>query len=200
MPLQNGVCRGVIYHALTVKLADTRTTKETIKLEITAQMVKELREKTGAGPKQCKDALVEANGDMKRAEAILEEKNQTRGEKLIASGRETKQGIVYAYIHTGGRIGAMVELNCETDFVARTDGFKQLAHNIALQIASMNPRYVGREEVIGEEGSAEELALLEQPYVKDPKKNVQQLIKETIASTGENITIRRFARFEVGGA
>ncbi len=169
-------------------------------MEITTQMVKELREKTGAGPKQCKDALVEANGDMKEAEAILAQKNQTRGEKLINSGRETKQGIIYAYIHTGGRIGALVELNCETDFVARTDGFKQLAHNIALQIASMNPRYLGREEVIGEEGSAEELALLEQPYVKDPKKSVQQLIKETIASTGENITIRRFARFEVGGA
>ncbi len=169
-------------------------------MEITAQMVKELRDRTGAGPKQCKDALVEADGDIKRAEAILEQKNQIRGEKLSASGRETKQGIVYAYIHTGGRIGAMVELLCETDFVARNDQFKTLAHNIALQIASMNPRYVNREEVIGEEGSAEELALLEQPYVKDPKKSIGQLIKETIATTGENITVRRFARFEIGGA
>lgn len=169
-------------------------------MEITAQMVKELREITGAGPKQCKDALVEADGDMKQAAAILEQKNQTRAEKLTSSGRETKQGIVYSYIHGGGRIGAMVELLCETDFVARNDSFKQLAHEIALQIASMAPRFVNREEIIGEEGSPEELALLEQPYVKDPKKTIGQLIKETVATTGENITVRRFARFEIGGA
>lgn len=169
-------------------------------MEITAQMVKALREKTGAGPKDCKDALVAADGDMKKAETILEEKNLVKAEKIIGSERKTEQGIVYAYIHAGGRIGAMVELNCETDFVARNDSFKQLAHEIALQIASMNPKYVGQEEIIGEEGSAEELALLEQPYVKDPKKTVGQLIKETIASTRENITIRRFARFEIGGA
>lgn len=168
-------------------------------MDITAQMVKELRELSGAGPKQCKDALVEADGDMKKAMAILEEKKLVKGEKMITSGRVMNQGIVYGYIHNGSRIGALVELTCETDFVARNEIFTQLAKDISMQVASMNPKVINlSQDEVAVEGSPEEISLMHQPFIKDPKKTIEQLVKEAAARLGENISVRRFARFEIG--
>jgi elongation factor Ts len=164
-------------------------------VEISSTAVKELREKTGAGVMDCKKALQEANGDFDRAVAVLRE----RGAMLLAKklDREANQGIIDTYIHAGGRIGAMVELNCETDFVARTDDFRSLAHDIAMQVAAMSPKYVRPDEVAGGDGEAEHV-LLTQPFIKDPKRTIEQLIHEGVAKLGENIQIRRFVRFEVG--
>ncbi|MGI5921721.1 MAG: translation elongation factor Ts [Syntrophomonadaceae bacterium] len=194
---------------------------------ITAAMVKELRERTGAGMMDCKNALVSTNGDMEKAIDELRTKGLAKAAKK--AGRVASEGIVISYIHGGGRIGVLVEVNCETDFVAKTDQFKELAHNIAMQVAAASPEYVVREEVPEadinrekevlraqaiEEGKPEkvidkmvegrlekffkERCLMEQPYIKDPDKTVKDLLHETIAKIGENITIRRFARFEVG--
>ncbi len=168
-------------------------------MEITAQMVKELRELSGAGPKQCKDALVEADGDAKKAMTILEERKQVKGEKMLTSGRAMNQGIVYAYIHNGSRIGSLVELTCETDFVARNELFTQLAKDIAMQVASMNPKLINlSQDEVAVEGSPEEISLMHQPFIKDNKKTIEALIKEAAARLGENISVRRFARFEIG--
>jgi len=143
----------------------------------------------------CKKALQEANGDFDRAVAVLRE----RGAMLLAKklDREANQGIIDTYIHAGGRIGAMVELNCETDFVARTDDFRALAHDIAMQVAAMSPKYVRPDEVADGDSEAEHV-LLTQAFIKDPKRTIEQLIQEGVAKLGENIQIRRFVRFEVG--
>lgn len=195
-------------------------------MEISAQTVKELRERTGAGIMDCRKALTEAEGDLARAEAILAQKG---AQKMAGRVRETKQGLVESYKHPGGQLGALVELNCETDFVSRTEDFRQLAYEIALHVAATNPRYVDREsipqvEIEGQRaafadqlqlaGSAadeldravearldqwvQEVALLEQPYVRDPKNTIKQLITGVGAKTGENIRVGRFARFKVG--
>jgi elongation factor Ts len=162
-----------------------------------AEMVRELREKTGAGVMECKRALDESGGDMKRAEQMLEEAAGRKLEKT--AGRATNQGIVDTYIHGGGRIGAMVELNCETDFVARNELFRALAHDIAMQIAAMNPKYVSKDEIPADEpGRPEELALLSQAFIKEPSKNIEALINDVRRQTGENIQLRRFTRFELG--
>jgi elongation factor Ts len=167
-------------------------------VEISAALVKQLRDRTNAGVMECKRALTEAKGDLKAAENLLAEWGLNRADKK--SGRETNQGLVDTYIHGGGRIGAMVELNCETDFVARNDMFRQLAHDIAMQVAAMNPKYVSAEEVTADDvGRPEELALLEQAFIKDPKQKIGDLIKEAIVKTGENVQLRRFVRFELGG-
>jgi len=194
---------------------------------ITAQMVKELRERTGAGMLDCKKALEATGGDIEKAIDELRTKGLAKAAKK--AGRIASEGLVTSYIHGGGRIGVLVEVNCETDFVAKTEDFKQFAHNIAMQIAAANPSYVAREEVPQavldhereilraqalEEGKPEKVidkmvegrlekyfkenCLLEQPYIKDPDKTVQQIVLETISKLGENINIRRFARFEVG--
>jgi len=194
---------------------------------ITAQMVKELRERTGAGMMDCKKALEATGGDIEKAIDELRTKGLAKAAKK--AGRIASEGVVMSYIHGGGRIGVLVEVNCETDFVAKTDEFKELAHNIAMQIAASNPTYINREEVPQavldhekevlraqalEEGKPEKVVdkmvegrlekffkencLLEQPYIKDPDKTVQQVVLETISRIGENINIRRFARFEVG--
>ncbi|HEX3011082.1 MAG TPA: translation elongation factor Ts [Syntrophomonadaceae bacterium] len=194
---------------------------------ITAAMVKELRERTGAGMMDCKNALTETNGDMEKAIDELRTRGLAKAAKK--AGRIASEGIVMSYIHGGGRIGVLVEVNCETDFVAKTEQFQELVHNIAMQIAAANPDYVVREEVPEnvldhekgvlraqalEEGKPEKIidkmvegriekfykeqCLMEQPYIKDPDKSVQELIHETIAKIGENISVRRFARFEVG--
>ncbi len=165
-------------------------------MQISVELIKQLREQTGAGIMDCKRALEEADGDMARAVAILRERGMARAEKKL--GRETRQGLVECYIHAGGRIGAMVEVNCETDFVARNEAFKEFAHNIAMQVAATNPKYLRPEEVPEGEESPEEVALLAQPYIRDPSRTVQQLLMEQIAKFGENIAIRRFARFELG--
>ncbi|MGI6147974.1 MAG: translation elongation factor Ts [Firmicutes bacterium] len=194
---------------------------------ITAAMVKELREKTGAGMMDCKKALTETNGDMDKAIDYLREKGLAAASKK--AGRIAAEGVVEAYIHMGGRIGVLVEVNCETDFVAKTDEFKALAKDIAMHIAASRPEYVSREDIPAEvleherglyrqialnEGKPEkiidkivegkidryvtEVCLLEQPFVKDPDITVGELITAKIAKIGENIAVRRFARFERG--
>lgn len=167
-------------------------------MQITAAQVKELREKSGAGVMECRNALVETSGDAARAEAILKEKGLAKAEKK--AGRATTQGVVDAYIHAGGRIGTLVELNTETDFVARTEEFKQLAHDLAMQVAALDPRYIGDEDVpAGAEVDPKQDCLLQQAFIKDPSKTVQDVVKETIAKVGENIKVKRFVRFVLGG-
>jgi elongation factor Ts len=159
--------------------------------------VKELREMTGAGVIECKNALVEAAGDLDKAKEILRERGLAKAEKK--RGRLALEGLVEAYVHPGGRLGAIIEVNCETDFVARTPEFKELAHNLALQVAATAPQFISRDELpSGNDANPEEICLLHQPFIKDPQKTVQDIITETIAKVGENITVRRFARFELG--
>ncbi len=166
-------------------------------MQVSAAMVKILREKSGAGIMECRNTLVEVEGDIEKAEIILKEKGLAKAENR--AGRGTAQGIIDAYIHAGGRIGAMVELNTETDFVARTDEFKNLAHELALQIAALCPKCIGDNDIPDEADiNPKEDCLLQQPYVRDPSKTVQDIINETIARTGENIRVKRFARFIVG--
>ncbi|MBF6600393.1 MAG: translation elongation factor Ts [Dehalococcoidia bacterium] len=164
----------------------------------TAEDVRSLREQTGAGVMDCKRALDEANGSVEQAVQILREKGIAGAEKR--AGRETSQGLVESYIHAGGRIGVLVEVNCETDFVARTDTFKTLAHDIAMQIAGVPGTLVVSEEELpaDAEGSPEETVLLKQPFIRDGSRTIEQLVKEAIAQTGENIRVRRFARYELG--
>lgn len=194
---------------------------------IKAETVKELRERTGAGMMDCKKALTETGGDMEKAIDFLREKGLAAAAKK--AGRIAAEGIVEAYIHGGGRIGVLVEVNCETDFVGKTDEFKELCRDIAMQIAASSPEFVSKEDVPQEaidhekeilraqalnEGKPEkivdkmvegriekyykEVCLLEQPFIKDPDKTVSQLVTEKIAKIGENISVRRFVRFQVG--
>lgn len=196
-------------------------------MAISAKLVKELRDKTGAGMMDCKKALTETNGDMDKAMEYLREKGIAKAAKK--ADRLAAEGVVESYIHAGGRIGVLVEVNCETDFVAKTDEFKAFVRDIAMQIAAMNPKYVHSEEIPEsevekerqllrqqalEEGKPEkivdkmvegrlkkqfkEICLLDQAFVKDPDKTVDQMVKEMIAKIGENINVRRFVRFEMG--
>ncbi len=194
---------------------------------ITAQMVKELRERTGAGMMACKKALQETDGDIEKAIDKLREMGLASAAKK--AGREAKEGKIASYIHAGGKIGVLVEVNCETDFVANTDEFNNLCKDIAMHIAAANPQYVSREEVPEEvlekeknimkeqlrqqgkpenildkivEGKIEkfyeETCLLDQPFIKDDSVTVKDLIQNTIAKLGENIIVRRFTRFQIG--
>src|ERR1700738_4530563 len=158
----------------------------------TTELIKELREKTGAGIMECKRAVDDALGDLDKAEKLLKE----RGLALAANkaGREAGQGLIDSYVHAG-RIGAMIELNCETDFVARTDDFKTLAREIAMQVGATNPSRISAKE----ESSDGDVPLLDQPYIRDASKTIQELLNETIARVRENIVVRRFSRFELGG-
>lgn len=166
-------------------------------MDIPASLVKELRERTAAGILDCKNALEEAGGDIERAIEVLKERGATIAEKKVH--RATSQGLVECYIHAGGRIAAMVEVNCETDFVARTEVFKTLAHDLAMQVAATVPLAVDEEDFPSDaEGNPEELCLLRQPFIKDPARTVQQVVQDAITATGENIRVRRFARFELG--
>ena len=193
--------------------------------EVTAKMVAELREKTGAGLLDCKKALSEAQGDMEQAETILRKKGVASAAKK--AGRSTSDGLIHAYIHVGGKVGVLVEVNCETDFVAKTDDFKAFCQDICLQIAAANPSYVRREEVpeadlakerdiavaqvAGKppaavqkivEGKLEkyfsQVCLLDQPFVKVPEKAIKDILTEKIAKLGENMQIRRFVRYQLG--
>ena len=195
--------------------------------EITAALVKELRERTGAGMMDCKKALSATDGDLEKAIDFLREKGLAAAAKK--AGRVAAEGLVEAYIHGGGRIGVLVEVNCETDFVAKTDAFKELVKDVAMHIAATNPSYLKREEVptaeleheqavlaeqARNEGKPEkiiekmvagriekyykEVCLMEQPFVKDPDKTISDLITESIAKIGENISIRRFTRYQLG--
>ncbi len=198
-------------------------------MEISAQQVKELREATGAGILDCRKALAENNGDFDKAVAYLREKGLAAAAKK--AGREAKEGVIELYSHGGGRVGVMVEVNCETDFVGRTEQFRAFAHDLALQVAAANPRYldvsdvppevvesertIARNKAVQEgrpekaldkivEGRLEkfyqETCLLKQPFVKDESVSIGDLLKQTISTVGENIIIRRFARWELGEA
>lgn len=173
------------------------TTREETTLQITADMVKELRDRTGAGVMDAKRALEEAGGDQKQAEEGLRKKGLAAAAKR--AGRETYEGVVHAYIHQGSRIGALVELNCETDFVARTPEFQDLARDIAMQVAAMSPRFVNRQEAedSGDQVGDEEI-LLEQAYIRDPSVTVNDVVTQVVAKTGENCKVRRFTRFALG--
>ncbi len=164
-------------------------------MEISATAVKELREETGAGIMDCKRALQTANGNKERAKAILREQGLASAEKKAS--REARQGVIESYIH-GGRIGVLLELNCETDFVARTDDFRQLARTIAQQIAAMNPKYISRADVHEGTEVGEGEVLLEQEWIRQGGTTIEQLVKGTIAKVGENIVVRRFTRYELG--
>jgi elongation factor Ts len=168
-------------------------------------MVKELREMTGAGIKECKDILGQADGDMKKAIELLREKGLKVSEKV--AGREAREGRIELYVHAGSRMAAMVEVNCETDFVGRNDEFIALCKDIALHIAAMNPRYITSEEVPAEEITNsgqpaekyyEEVVLLQQPFVRDGSQTIEDKIKAAVAKLRENIQIRRFVRYELG--
>ena len=156
------------------------------------EQIKELREKTGAGIMECKRALDEG-GSMAEAEKLLKQWGVATASKV--AGKETSQGVIDSYVHAG-RIGALIERNCQTDFVARTDDFKTLAREIAMQVAATNPTRMTSQEP----SQDADVPLLDQPYIRDPGKTVQDLINETIAKTRENIVVRRFARFELGGS
>ena len=167
-------------------------------MPVTAAQVKELRDKTGAGIMDSKRALEEANGDLAKAESILSEKGLASAAKK--AGRSTSEGLVVSYIHTGGRVGSMVELNCETDFVARTEDFEALGRNLAMQVAAMSPLFVDRDSVPDDaEGVKDEELLIEQEYIRDSSMKIGDIVKEAIGKLGENIRIRRFSRFELGG-
>ncbi len=196
-------------------------------MEITAKMVKELRDKTGAGMMDCKSALSDAKGDMEKAVEILRKKGIAKAEKKAS--REVKDGLIHAYIHPGGKLGVLVEVNCETDFVAKNEDFQEFVHNLSMHIAASNPLGIDRESLPGdtvekelriykeqaaESGKPEHIAekiatgkmekfyaesvLLEQPYIRDPEKNVKEYLTEVIARIGENISIRRFVRYQIG--
>ena len=166
-------------------------------MAVSSDAVKELRELTGAGMLDCKHALEEAGGDFEKAKAILASKGHAAAAKRAE--RATAEGLVQAYLHHNGRVGALVEVNCESDFVARTDDFRELVKNIALHVAGASPQYVAAEDVPeGAEGDPKELCLLLQPFVRDESVSIQDMVNEAIRKTGENIRVRRFARFELG--
>ena len=165
-------------------------------MQVSAETIKILREQTNAGIMECKRALQESGGDIVAATEILKQHGHAMAKKKET--RVTRQGLVEAYVHGGGRIGALIEVNCESDFVARTAEFKELAHDLAMQVVATKPRFLGREDVPAGEEAADEDCLLLQPFIKDPGKRVQDVITETIAKVRENIKVRRFIRFELG--
>ena len=166
-------------------------------MPVSTDSIKQLRERSGAGIMDCKRALEATDGVIEEAEKLLTQKGLAVASKK--AGRTADQGLVDFYVHSGGRLGAMVEVNCETDFVARTDQFKSLAHDLAMQVAAMDPRFVHKDDVPEDSVlSPEEAALLSQAFIKDPSKTVQDLINETIGQVRENIQVRRFTRFEIG--
>ena len=158
----------------------------------TTELIKELREKTGAGIMECKRAVEDAVGDLVKAEQLIKERGLAMAEKR--KGAEAGQGLIESYVHAG-RIGAMIELNCQTDFVARTAEFRTLAREIAMQVAATNPSRISSRE----ESTDGDVPLLDQPYIRDSARTVQELVNETISKVRENVVIRRFARFELGG-
>jgi elongation factor Ts len=196
-------------------------------MAITAEMVKQLRDKTGAGMMDCKAALAEADGDIEKAIDILRKKGMASAAKR--AGRATKEGVIGHYIHMGGKVGVLVEVNCETDFVARTDDFQGLAREVAMHVAAADPRFVSRDQVPAAELEKEkeiyraqfaasgkpaqvidkivegklgsyysQVCLLEQPSVRDPDVTIEQMLQAATAKTGENITVTRFSRFKLG--
>jgi elongation factor Ts len=166
-------------------------------MKISVEAVKELRNRTNVGIADCNKALLEVGGDVEKAIEFLKQRGAAIAEKK--KDIAVAEGVIEAYIHHTRRVGALVELNCETDFVARTDEFRRLARDLAMQIAACSPQFISSEEVPPEaETEPEVVCLLSQPFIKDPTKAVQEIITETIAKVGENVKVRRFARFELG--
>ncbi len=165
-------------------------------MEISITSIKELRERSGGGVMDCRKALEESGGDLDKATQIIERMALASAEKR--TNRVTGQGQIGSYIHLGGKIGALVDIGCETDFVARTEEFQQLVHDVAMQVAAMEPVCLSRESAPEGEDISDTQCLLLQDYIKDPSKTIQDLVTETAAKTGENIRIHRFARFAVG--
>jgi elongation factor Ts len=196
-------------------------------MSVSAQEVKELREKTGAGFMECKAALAETHGDVEKAIDLLRKKGLSSAAKK--AGRETREGLIGSYIHVGGKVGVLLEVNCESDFVARTEDFQQLVKDLAMQVAAADPRFVRREDVTPEvlererdiymeqakstgkpkpvldkivDGKMEkfyaETCLMEQPFIRDPKVTIHEVISAKVAKLGENIRVNRFARFKIG--
>ena len=166
-------------------------------MAVTVEMIRALREQTSAGIMDCKRALEEADGDYERAAAILREKGMASAAKK--SSRETNEGLIETYVHTGGRVGAMVEINCESDFVARNRRLQVLAHDIAMQVAAMAPASIGASDASeGQEAPSQDSVLLQQPFIKDPSLTVQDLINEAVGKLGENVRVSRIARFSLG--
>ncbi len=163
-------------------------------MPVTIDQIKALREETGAGVMDCRSALEQADGDFEAARLALREKGVATASKR--AGRTAGQGLIESYIH-GGRIGVLVDLRCETDFVARTDSFKELAHDIAMQIASMNPAVVSVDQ-LEDNADPEATALLDQDFIRDPSKTIADRINDTIASIGEKVEVARFVRYEMG--
>ena len=167
-------------------------------MAISVDQIRSLRELTGAGIMDCKKALEEAQGDLSRAEEVLRASGIAKA--ASKAGRDAREGIVEAYVHSGSRIGAMVELNCESDFVSRLSEFKDLAHQLALQVVGMRPEYVDKPDMDGDDGrDPEQVCLLLQPFIKDDTKVVRDMVTDLAARVGENVVVRRFARFELGG-
>jgi len=173
--------------------------------EISAQQVKELRERTGAGIKECRDILAQTNGNMDKAIELLRERGLKVSDKV--KDRSANEGRIEIYVHNGSRMAAMIELNCETDFVARTPEFIQLSKDIAMHVAAVNPKYITVDDVPADEVAksgltaakyAEEVVLLKQPYVRNPSQTIEDMIQATVAKLRENIVIRRFVRYEIG--
>ena len=166
-------------------------------MQVSTESIRLLRERTGAGIMDSKRALEDAGGDMEKAEQALREKGMARA--ATKADRATAEGVIESYIHAGSRIGAMVELNCETDFVGRTPEFRELAHNIAMQVAAMSPLYLDEGEIPeGAEAKPEEVCLLRQSFIREPSKTVADLVLEMRAKVGENIRVGRFVRFGLG--
>jgi elongation factor Ts len=165
---------------------------------VTTEMIKALREETGAGVMDAKRALDASAGDVAKAKAILREQGMAAAAKRAERG--TSEGIIESYIHAAGRIGVLVEVNCETDFVAKTEDFKTLARNIAMQIAAMSPALISKDDPDRDkhEGSDEEVCLMSQPFIRDSSRTIESLVQDAVAKTGENIRVRRFSRFELG--
>ncbi len=165
-------------------------------MNITAESVRQLREETGAGVMDCKRALTEAEGDFEKAKEALRQRGLAAAEKK--AGRVAAQGLIESYIHAGGRIGVLIELNCESDFVARTDDFHALAHDLAMQVAALAPTYIRAEDVPADTQVEPNEILLNQPFIRDAGVTIQDLIRNYIAKLGENIQVRRFVRFSLG--
>ena len=161
------------------------------------ESIKTLRELTGAGIMDCKRVLDETNGDLEQAQVLLKEKGIASAAKKAS--RDTGEGLVESYVHSGSRIGSIVEVNCETDFVARTQDFRNLAHDIAMQVAAMNPVCLDITDIPeGEDGNPQEICLMQQTFIKDPTVTIQDLVNESVGTLGENVRIRRFVRFSLG--
>jgi elongation factor Ts len=167
-------------------------------LEVSVDLVKALREETGAGIMDCKRALEQADGDLGRARSLIREKGLSTAAKK--ADNITNEGVVESYIHTGSRVGALVELNCQTDFVARTGDFRSLAHELAMQVAAMSPTYIDASEIPDDQDgvSPEQDCLLQQPYIRDNSQTVQDLVNDAVGKLGENVRVRRFSRFALG--